>query len=224
MPDTTSGRIVQPDSAYSGANRFRDASSGETAKLTRSVKNAGALVLDPDTPEWRAVVGEALNHPELTLSRRELIKFIVAKPGDRAAEVQALLKLDRVESNRRALKAAQSKAASDAKAASGERDTAEQAFQQHLGVTTLLSTEVLREINRRRTTLGLTSLVELTADTDILSGVGERPRTIAFNIEGAKRDLRLSLKQRASSHTKPPKQESPHSGLRYGGRRRQDGR
>lgn len=167
----------------------RDASSGETAKLTRSVKNAGALVLDPDTPEWREVIGEALDHPELTLSRRELIKFIVAKPGDRAAEVQALLKLDRVESNRKALKAAQSKAASDAKVASGERDTAEQAFQQHLGVTTLLSTEVLREINRRRTTLGLSSLEELTADTDILSGVGERKRTIAFNLEGAKRDL-----------------------------------
>lgn len=167
----------------------RDVATGETTRATRSVKNHGTLVLDPDTPELRAALDEALNHPELTLSRRELIKFIVAQPGDRAAEVQALLKLDRVEGNRKILKSALSKATTDDKVAVGERGTAEQAFQQHLGLTTLLSEEVLREINQRRTTLGLGPLSELTIDTDVLEGAGERPRSAAFNADGAKRDL-----------------------------------
>ncbi|MFJ6531487.1 AAA family ATPase [Microbacterium sp. NPDC091662] len=167
----------------------RDVGTGDKTRLTRTVKNPGTLTFDPDTPALRAAVEESLNHPELTLSRRELIKFIVAKPGDRAAEVQALLKLDRVESTRRMLKSAVSKAATEDKVVIGERDTAERAFEQHLGLTTLLSEEVLREINLRRTVLGLALLDDLTLDTDVLSGADHRAKTSTLDTEGAKRDL-----------------------------------
>jgi AAA domain len=108
----------------------RDLATSGVATITRCVKNAGAFVLDPDTPAMRRALQDAVDHPELTLSRRELIKYIVAKPGDRAAEVQALLKLERVEALRRALKAVSSKASSEARLADSERGLAEQSFQQ----------------------------------------------------------------------------------------------
>ncbi len=169
--------------------RVRDTESGEVATITRSVKTAATFTLTPDTPAMRRALQAAADHPELTLSRRELIKYIVAKPGQRAAEVQALLKLDRVEALRKSLKAASFKAATDAKTGASERALAERSFQQHLGLTSLLSAEVLREINKRREILGLAALIELTVDTDVLQGSGERRKSSSINLDSARREL-----------------------------------
>ena len=167
----------------------RDVSSGECAVLTRSVKDSGNFTLVPDTPAMRKALDEAMGHPELTLSRRELIKFIVAKPGDRAAGVQALLKLEKVETLRRAFKATSSKATSEANQADKERKLAEQAFKQHLGLKSLLSGEVLREVNARRSTLGLAELTEFILETDLLNGASVRRAASSFNLEGGRRDV-----------------------------------
>lgn len=167
----------------------KDTESGEVATIARSIKTAGTFTLEPDTAAMRKALQEAMDHPELTLSRRELIKYIVAKPGQRAAEVQALLKLDQVEALRKSLKTTLSKAKADAKTATSERTLAEQSFQQHLGLTSLLPTEVLREINKRRETLGLAALTELAVDTDVLQGSGEKRKTSYLNLESARRDL-----------------------------------
>ncbi|MGX1738257.1 AAA family ATPase [Corynebacterium flavescens] len=166
-----------------------DTETGEAATIVRSVKTASTFTLTPDTPAMREALQEAMDHPELTLSRRELIKYIVAKPGQRAAEVQALLKLDHVETLRKSLKLTSSKASTEAKTAASERSLAEQAFQQHLGLTALLSTEVLRELNKRRETLGLSALTELTGDTDVLQGSGEKRKANSLNLDSARRDL-----------------------------------
>lgn len=171
------------------ALRVKDTDSGEVATITRSVKTAGTFTLEPDTPAMRRALQEAMDHPELTLSRRELIKYIVAKPGQRAAEVQALLKLDQVETLRRSLKTTLSRATSDARTASSERSLAEQSFRQHLGLTSLLSAEVLREINKRRDTVGLAALTELTVDTDVLEGSGDKRKISSIHLESARRDL-----------------------------------
>lgn len=167
----------------------KDTESGETAAISRSVKTAGTFTLEPDTAAMRKALQEAMDHPELTLSRRELIKYIVAKPGERAAEVQALLKLDRVEALRKSLKATLSKAKAKAKTATSERTHAEQSFQQHLGITSLMLSEVQREINKPRETLGLAALAEITIDTDFLQGSAEKRKTAHLNLESARRDL-----------------------------------
>lgn len=169
--------------------KVKDTDSGVVATITRSVKTAGTFTLAPDTPAMRKALREAMDHPELTLSRRELIKYIAAQPGQRATEVQALLKLDHVESLRRSLRTTSSKATLDAKTAASEQTVAEQSLQQHLGVTSLLPAEVLREINKRRETLGLAVLTELTVDTDMLRGSGEKRKTASINLESARRDL-----------------------------------
>lgn len=102
----------------------KDTDTGTTAVLSRTVKNAGAFTLTPDTPEMRTALTEAMEHPELSLSRRELIKYIVAKPGERAAEVQALLKLEQIDSIRKSLKSASSKATTEERTASSEQGLA----------------------------------------------------------------------------------------------------
>lgn len=184
--------------------RVKDADTGEVATITRNVKTATNFTLTPDTPAMRKALQEAMDHPELTLSRRELIKYIVAKPGQRATEVQALLKLDHVEVLRKSLKTVSSKAATEARTAASERSLAEQAFQQHLGLTSLLSAEVLHEINKRRETLGLSALTELTVDTDVLQGSGEKRKANSINLESARRDLialRTAITEDASIKT-----------------------
>ena len=173
---------------------IKDLASGESGVLTRSVKDSATFTLNPDTPAVRKALGEAMGHPELTLSRKELIRFIVAKPGDRAAEVQALLKLDKIEVLRRALKTTSSKAATEAKQADSERKLAEQSFQQHLGLRSLLPSEVLREVNARRSTLGLTELTDFSAETDVLSGALSRQAAAAFNVEAARKDVDALLR------------------------------
>lgn len=172
----------------------KDLASGASAVLSRSVVDAGNFTLNPDTPAMRKALSDAMGHPELTLSRKELIRFIVAKPGDRAAEVQALLKLDKIEVLRRAFKSASSKAATEAKQAEGEQKLAEQSFQQHLGINALLASEVLREVNARRSTLGLADLTEFSPETDVLSGAASRRDAASFNVEAACRDVRILQK------------------------------
>ena len=58
----------------------RDTVSGQTGVLTRCVKTAGAFTLTPDTPQLRQCCRSARQHPELTLSRREIIKYILTEP------------------------------------------------------------------------------------------------------------------------------------------------
>ena len=56
----------------------------KSAVLTRNVRAAKNFRLEPDDPEIRAVIEEVAQHPELSLSRREIIKYIIVEPGQRS--------------------------------------------------------------------------------------------------------------------------------------------
>ena len=75
-----------------------------SAVLTRNVKTAKSFRLEPDNPEIRAVIEEVAQHPELSLSRREIIKYIIVEAGQRSKEIQALLKLEEIGAIRGVLK------------------------------------------------------------------------------------------------------------------------
>ena len=78
-------------------------SLGKTVTVERSVKNPVILQVTPNEPSVLAVLHQVAEHPEIVLSRRELIRYVLATPVDRAREVQALLHLDRVEQVRAGL-------------------------------------------------------------------------------------------------------------------------
>ena len=72
-------------------------SLNKSVTIERSVKAPASPVITPNEPDVLAVLQHVTSHPEIVLSRRELINYVLATPGDRAQEVQALLHLDRVE-------------------------------------------------------------------------------------------------------------------------------
>ena len=76
---------------------------GKSAVLTRNIKTAKTFTLDPDVISVRAVLKEVARHPELTLSRREIIKYILVEAGERSKEIQSLLKLEAIGNIRRVL-------------------------------------------------------------------------------------------------------------------------
>ena len=72
-------------------------SLSKTVTIERSLKNPAAAQVTPSDPAVLEVLRQVKAHPEIVLSRRELIRYVLATPGKRAEEVQALLHLDQVE-------------------------------------------------------------------------------------------------------------------------------
>lgn len=172
---------------------IRDAVSGETGLLTRNVKTATRYKLSPDTPTLRAAVDDVARHPELTLSRREIIRYVVAEAGKRAQEVQALLKLDRIDETRRLLRSVSTKTATARKTADGRVGPAETAMLRHLDLPSLLGAEMATEVNKRRTMLGLATISTVDIDTDLCEGVGAEGGGAAFDKASALRDVQALI-------------------------------
>jgi hypothetical protein len=169
---------------------IRDTVSGQTGVLTRCVKTASTFTLVPDTPQLRAAVEQARQHPELTLSRREIIKYILTEPSARAQAIQALLKLDRVDQVRKLLVAARNKAATESAAAARELATAEDSMSRHLGLTSLSAvSDIMREVNQRRAVLGLQAIDRVGADTNLRAGVEAAAGSSGFNKVSATLDV-----------------------------------
>ncbi len=178
---------------------FTHATSGQTAVLTRCVKTAGQFTLEPNTPELTSAVAWAAEHSELTLSRREVMKYVNTEPGRRAQEVQALLKLDRIDETRRVLMAARNKAAATSKSSIDAASAAEDGVKRILDVTSLLSTEVAGAVNKQREILGLNPLTDITPDSEFSIGAIGRGDSPGFNKQLASRDLE-ALQQLLFAH------------------------
>lgn len=181
-------RRDDPASAVVSA-KVIDPTSGESAVLSRSVKDSKRFTLQPESPALRDAITRAGSHPELILSRRDVIKYIVATPGDRAAEVQALLKLDRLRSLRALFRAAKSKTASNAKSAQTSLESANSAMCRHLDIPDLRAEEVARVVNRSRASLSLRSLSSVDLATDLADGIDSDPGGTAFSRVSAIGDL-----------------------------------
>ncbi|MBN9632068.1 MAG: AAA family ATPase [Actinobacteria bacterium] len=166
-----------------------DIATGHTAVLRRSIKNPAAVTLTPDSQEMRKSIGQAQAHPELTLSRREIIRYVLAQPGARAQEVQALLKLDKLDEFRKLLKSTLTKTSGALTTAITEKSTAETNFAAHLGIGELLTGEIAREINQRRTELGAEPLAEVTIDTKLEAELPSPAEAGGFHLATALRDV-----------------------------------
>lgn len=177
---------------------FKDTVSGQVGTVRRSIKDAAGPVLDPDTPELRQALAAVQAHPETTLSRRELIQFILAEAGKRAAEVQALLQLNELEQQRKSLKTALGKLSKEKSASAAALDTARNAVCRHLDTPSLDSSEVLRVVNAQRNILGLPELVSVDQDTDLSEGVDQQPEDVPFDKPSSLRDINALVDALAS--------------------------
>jgi hypothetical protein len=163
--------------------------TGKTVVLKRNVKTAKGFTLTPADPKVKAVLDEVAEHPELTLSRREIIKYILVEAGERSKEIQALLKLDDVGNIRTALQTAKNKLSSAQSAARKDLGNAEDALRRHLDVKNLSNEDIVAAVNPHRRILGLAEILEFTADTMLNAGVLDRGSGSAFNKQSALRDV-----------------------------------
>lgn len=163
-----------------------DVDSGQTAVLSRTIASPRRFTLTPDSPQLRTALEQAGNHPELTLSRRELINLVVSTAAKRSEGIQALLQLDRLGVFRQRLQGARNRANQVRTSAQTNATNAERSLATHTGGAAFDEAGLLAAVNERRAVLGATPCTALQRHTDFLEGVkveaGQTGVTIATAI------------------------------------------
>ncbi|QSB06664.1 AAA family ATPase [Natronoglycomyces albus] len=163
--------------------------SRKTATISRNLKTPSQFSLDPDIPEVRNAIASAQLNRQITLSRREIIKYIVARPTERADSIQDLLKLEKVRKVRSLLKATEGKLADAAKRAHQGVATAEQELKTRLGLSSVEPVEICAAVNVHRQTLALPKIDTLAAEIDISDGTDRGPTAPLFDKDAALREV-----------------------------------
>jgi hypothetical protein len=177
-----------PDAAFVELKVFLP-ELGKSATITRKVSSPKKVKIEPASDDVKAVFAEIADHPEIALSRREILRFIQVAPTKRSEEIQTLLKLDEIGETRSALNAAQNKLQTARGNATPQVQSSRSTLQLHLQISTLHAADLLAAVNTRRKILGLPELAELTADTKLDAGLSAADKATNFNKQSALRDL-----------------------------------
>jgi len=188
-------------------------SLGKKATITRNVKSPKAPKITPDDPAVLAVFEHVQRHPEFSLSRREIIKYVLAEPGVRAEEVQALLQLDKLDTTRKLLLKISNAATRDLKGLEGERDRAATHLMSALGIAEVKAQTLLAAVNVKRASLDLPVLTKLEATTSIRDGLETQSGVSAPKVPKiqAKTDIAHGLASLAAIKT--PENEAAWAGV-----------
>ncbi|MBO6726108.1 MAG: AAA family ATPase [Rhizobiaceae bacterium] len=146
-------------------------SSGKKFSISRSVGKAKFPAIAPNDPDVVAAIAELGRHKNTTLSRRELIQYILSTPGDRAAEINALLQLNQLRDLRATFQKIANSADKAHRNAKAESGRASENLATALGIPALKTQDLLTAVNDRRATLGLPALQQLDATTSIKDGL-----------------------------------------------------
>ncbi len=161
----------------------------KTATITRKVSSPKKPEITPKDSDIKAAFDDIAAHPEITLSRREILRFILVEPTKRSDEVQTILKLDDIGQTRSALNAAHNRLQTALKTAEAQSASSRDTLARHLNIAEFKSEEILTAVNLRRTTLNLPVISKLEVDTRLDEGLVEAGRAAEFNKQSALRDL-----------------------------------
>lgn len=161
----------KPEAASVTLDVIIPALGNKKATIHRSVKAAGNPTITPADPDIAAAFGNVNLHPEFVLSRRELIRYVLSEPGQRAKEVQALLRLDDVEKLRVVLQKIANACNKELPGFERAEADAIKNLLTALGAPQLTKKAVLEAVNPRRETLGLPPLADLEATTSLKDGL-----------------------------------------------------
>jgi DNA repair exonuclease SbcCD ATPase subunit len=156
-------------------------SLGKSATITRKVSSPKKPRIVPADPDVKAALDEVADHPEITLSRREILRFILVEPTKRSEEIQTILKLEEIGQTRSALNTAQNRLQTAQRNAAAQVQSSRETLQRHLQIATFQSTDLLAAVNQRREALALTAIEKLTADTKLDAGLSESAKAPEFN-------------------------------------------
>ena len=161
----------------------------QSVSIKRSIQYPKKPEIKPHTAEVREILDAVADHPEITLSRRDIIRFILVEPSKRSQEIQTLLKLDELGTTRAALKTTQNRLLGASKSAESLSSTARKALQLHLQVDELKADSILAAVNERRVLLGLEPIEELTAATKLDADCETDDSESKFNKASAQKDI-----------------------------------
>ena len=153
----------------------------KSATIRRYIKKPKAPVITPDDADIKHVFEVIAAHPEITLSRRDIIRFILVSPTDRSQEIQSLLKLDGLGDNRKALNSACNalKRAHDQSMSS--QSDAKNRLLLHLQIEALSKGQLLKVVNVNRTLLKLPPITNLDAQSKLDDGLTADENASRFN-------------------------------------------
>lgn len=177
-----------PDAAYVRLSVFIP-SLNKKATITRKVAAPSKPTIVPNDPDVKAVLEELSEHPEITLARRDILRFILVEPSKRSEEIQTILKLEEIGQTRAALHGAQNKLTNALKSATGLVAASRSTLQRHLGIETNSVPDLLKAVNERRMVLQLPAIAEFTQDTRLDAGIADPGQAPPFNKTTALRDL-----------------------------------
>lgn len=178
-----------PDAAFVELKVFLP-EIGKSATITRKVSSPKKPKIVPADADVKAALAEVADHPEIMLSRREILRFILVEPTKRSEEIQTILKLDEIGQTRSALNTAQNKLQTAQRSAAAQAQTDRDALLLHLQTSTLRPEDLLEAVNKRRKVLALPEIAELTADTKLDAGLAAAAKMPDFNKQSALRDLK----------------------------------
>jgi hypothetical protein len=161
----------------------------KSATIMRTISEPKKPKITPFDPDIKAVLAKVAEHPELTLSRREILRFILIEPTKRSEEVQTILKLESVGHIRSALNTAHNRLQTALKGAIGQTKSAQETLQRHINIATLQAKDLIEAVNTRRKVLGVELIPALTADTKLDAGLTSEAGPPPFNKQSALRDL-----------------------------------
>ena len=176
--------------------------------LERTVLSPKTPKLSPPDKDIAEAVSKLSCHPEFALTRREIIKYILATPNNRAKAVQALLRLEELEKVRTSLNSISNAVAREATGCKAALDEAGRLLNQALGISDLRKSAVLEAVNKKRAVLSLEPLTELEATTSLKEGItpsgATKPRVIkqqaAADVTGLAAVLEKPIPDNISEH------------------------
>jgi hypothetical protein len=178
-----------PDAAFVTLKVFIP-SLNKSATITRKLSAPRKPKIEPDDADVKAVFAESSDHPEITLSRREILRFILAEPTKRSADIQAILKLDEIGQTRAALQTAQNRLQIQFKTTQAQVVQDRDTLLRHLQIDALKPDALLEVVNKRRKTLGLSEISAMSADTVLDVGLADATKVPEFNRQSLLRDLK----------------------------------
>lgn len=178
-----------PDAAFV-ALKVKLTDIGKSVTITRKVKYPNKPVIEPATTEIKDILAEVADHPEITLSRREILRFILVEPTKRSEEIQSILKLDEIGQLRSTLNSVFNKLQVGQRAAESAVKTASESLQRHAQIATLRAEDLLEVVNKRRKVLDLHLFEKLSPDAKLDLGIDAGTKHAAANKQSALNDLR----------------------------------
>jgi ABC-type lipoprotein export system ATPase subunit len=166
-------------------------STSEAFEITRNVANINAPNITPASATIIQTIEQLSVRKNISLSRRELIQYVISTPTSRAAQVNALLQLEQLSNLRKTFQKIANAEESLRTTLVGQRKTAADNLINALNIPNFSADSVLKAVNGRRKILGLPEIEKLDANTSLIDGlatVSPKEAQKSFNKKAVEND------------------------------------